>query len=114
MQNFHQITTPRWASHIAHIAKKHIHVYQLHACIQACQLQNIYTYIDSTHTTDGGDETSNHYFKSLLQIITTAKISNKFSRESPKIQTGFHLSKQSPRHLKKFQGKLEKSGDPNI
>jgi len=42
-----------------------------------------------------------------LQIITTAKISNKFSQESPyisntisrepsKIQTSFHLSKWSP------------------
>jgi len=46
-----------------------------------------------------------------LQIITTAKISNKFSRESPytsnmfsrespKFQTGFHVSKRSPRHSK--------------
>jgi len=46
-----------------------------------------------------------------LQIITTAIISNKFSREvlytsntfslkSQKIQTGFHVNKRSPRHPK--------------
>jgi len=48
-----------------------------------------------------------------LQIITTAQISNKFSqespyisdtfsRESPKFQTGLHVSKRSPRHSKEF------------
>ena len=49
--------------------------------------------------------------KSDLKIITTAKISNKFSqessyisntfsRESPKFQTGFHVGKRSARHSK--------------
>ena len=48
-----------------------------------------------------------------LQIVTIAKISNKFSQESPyisktfcresqKFQTGFHVSKRSPCHSKYF------------
>ena len=51
-----------------------------------------------------------------LKLITTAKISNKFSRESPWIsntfsrdlsefQLGFHVSKRSPRHSKEWTGK---------
>ena len=50
-----------------------------------------------------------------LKIITTAKISNEFSRESPYIsntfsrqspnlQTNFHVSKRSPRHSKDLTG----------
>ena len=50
-----------------------------------------------------------------LKIITNAKISDKFSRdstyisntfsqESPNFQTGFYVSKQSPHHLKEFTG----------
>ena len=53
-----------------------------------------------------------------LKIITTAKISNKFSlqspymantfpRKSPKFQKGLHLIKRSPRHPKEFPGKLD-------
>ena len=53
-----------------------------------------------------------------LKIITTAKISNKFSqespyisntfsRESPKFHREFHVSKQSPRHPKENPGKLD-------
>ena len=53
----------------------------------------------------------------VLQIITTAEISNKFSRESPyisntisreapKFPTNFHLSKRSPRHSKDLRGFL--------
>ena len=60
-----------------------------------------------------------------LQIIATANISNMFSmespyisntiaRESPKFQTGFHVSTLGPRHSKESPGKLHKSGDPNI
>jgi hypothetical protein len=52
-----------------------------------------------------------------LKIITTAKISNEFSRESPNIsytflrespnfQANFHVSKRSPRHSKDLTGKL--------
>jgi len=52
-----------------------------------------------------------------IQIITTAKISNKFSkespymsntfsRESPQFQINFHVSKRSPRHSKDLSGKL--------
>jgi len=52
-----------------------------------------------------------------LKLITTAKISNKFSRESPyisnkflrdspKIWTKFHLSKWSPCHSNDLSGKL--------
>jgi len=61
----------------------------------------------------------------LVKIITTAKISNMFSRESPyisntfsrefpKFQSGWHVSKRSPSHLNEFPEKLEKSGDPNM
>ena len=60
-----------------------------------------------------------------LKMITTARNSNKFSRESPyvsntfsrespKFQAGFHLSKRSPRHSKEWTGKPSKSGDPNF
>jgi len=60
-----------------------------------------------------------------LKTITNAKISNMFSRESPyksntfsrelpKFQTGFHVSKRSLRHSKDGPEKLDKSGDPNI
>jgi len=52
-----------------------------------------------------------------LEIITTAKISNKFSRkspsilnncsrESPKFQTSFHGNSWCPRHSKDLSGKL--------
>ena len=52
-----------------------------------------------------------------LQIIATAKISNKFSRESPYISntisqespnfhTSFYVCKRSPRHSKNLSGKL--------
>jgi len=52
-----------------------------------------------------------------LKIITTSKISiqfslqspyisNTFSRESPNLQTNFHVSKRSPRHSKDRSGKL--------
>jgi len=57
--------------------------------------------------------------------FTTAQNSLKFSRESPyisntfcrksqTIQTGFHVSKRSPRHSKECPSKPDKSGDPNI
>jgi len=60
-----------------------------------------------------------------LEIMTTAKISNMFSRESPyisntfsrespKFQAGFQVCKRSPCHSKKCPGKLDKSGHPNI
>ena len=58
-----------------------------------------------------------------LKIITTAKIINRFSQESPYISNtfsrespnfGFHGSKRSPRHSKEIPGKPEKSGDPNL
>jgi len=63
--------------------------------------------------------------RSHLKIITTAKIYNKFSwespyilnmssRESPKFQTGCNVSQWSPRHSKEWTGKPSKSGDPNI
>jgi len=53
----------------------------------------------------------------MLKMITAAKISNKFSRESPyisntfsrespKFQTSFQRSKRSPRHSKDLSGKL--------
>jgi len=53
----------------------------------------------------------------VLKLITTAKISNKFSRESPyisnsllresqKISTNFHVSKRSPLHSKDLTGFL--------
>ena len=53
-----------------------------------------------------------------LWIITTAKISNKFSQQFPYISntfswesrnfhTGFHVSQQSPRHSKQNPGKLD-------
>ena len=52
-----------------------------------------------------------------LQIITTAKISSKFSQESPYISnmfswessnfhSNFHVGKGSPRHSKDLSGKL--------
>jgi len=52
-----------------------------------------------------------------LKMITTAKISNKFSlkspyisntlsRESPKFETNFHMGKRSPRHSKDLKRKL--------
>jgi len=52
-----------------------------------------------------------------LEIITTAKISNKFSRgspnisikflrESPKFDNKIHGNKRSPRHSKDLSGKL--------
>jgi len=60
-----------------------------------------------------------------LKIITTAKFSNMFSRESPyisktfsrespKFQAAFYASKRSPRHSQECPGKQDKSGDPNI
>jgi len=69
-----------------------------------------------------------HYHRPVetgLEIITTAKISNKFSkespyisntfsRESPRFQTGFHLRKRGPCHSKEWTGKPSKSGDLNI
>jgi len=53
-----------------------------------------------------------------LEIISTAKISDRFSqeslyisitfsRESPKFETGVQLSKRSPRHSKENPGKLD-------
>ena len=61
----------------------------------------------------------------LVKIITTAKISNMFSRESPyisntfsrefpKFQSGWHVSKRSPGHLNKFPEKLETSGNQQM
>ena len=41
-------------------------------------------------------------------------MSNTFSWESPEFQTGFPVSKRSPRHPKECSGKLDKSGDPKI
>ena len=63
--------------------------------------------------------------RSHLKIITTAKIYNKFSwespyilnmfpRESPKFQTGFNMSQWSARYSKEWTGKPSKSGDPNF
>jgi len=60
-----------------------------------------------------------------LNTITTAKFFNMFSQESPyisntffwespKIKTGFHVSKWSPRHSNECPGKLDNSGNPNI
>jgi len=64
-----------------------------------------------------------------LQIITTAKISNEFSRESahisnmscresPKFHTNFRLSKQSPLHSKDLlyvsMKESDRSGGPNM
>ena len=61
----------------------------------------------------------------VLKIITTAKISNKFSpqspyisntlsRESSKFQANFHVSQRSPRHSKELPGFPAESRDPNI
>ena len=63
--------------------------------------------------------------RSHLKIITTAKIYNKFSwespyilnmfpRESPKFQTGFNMSQWSARYSKEWTGKPSKSGDPKF
>ena len=63
--------------------------------------------------------------RSDLKIITTVKIFNKiswespyisntFSRETPGFHTSFQLCKRSPCHSKKCPGKLDKSGHPNI
>jgi len=41
-------------------------------------------------------------------------ISNTFSRETPKLQTGFYVSTRSPHHSKECPEKPHKSGDPNI
>jgi len=60
-----------------------------------------------------------------LKLVTTAKFSNKFSRESPyiwqtfsrespKLQTGFHGSKRKSPSLKRMDGKTVQYGDPNI
>ena len=60
-----------------------------------------------------------------LEIITTAKISykfsrqstyisNMFSRESPDFHTRFHVCKRSPRHSKDPTSKIVRSRDPNI
>ena len=68
-------------------------------------------------TTDGGDR--------KLNKNTTAKISNKFSRESTDIsnmflrkssrfEIGFYVSKRSPRHSKRSIRKTDRSWDPNI
>ena len=87
---------------------KHIHAHEL-------QWHNIF-WCQSTH---GGDRISNNYDcqTNALKIITTAKICNKFSRESPyisntcsrepsKFPKPFQLSKQSPRLSKDLWGKL--------
>jgi len=41
-------------------------------------------------------------------------ISNTFTRESPQLQTGFHVSERSPRHSNQLYGEIVKSGDPSI
>ena len=41
-------------------------------------------------------------------------ISNTFTRESPRFQTGFHVSQRSPRHSNQLYGKIVKSRDPSI
>jgi len=66
-----------------------------------------------------------HMEENELKIISTAKISNIFSLESPYIsntfsresldfQISFHMSKESPCHSKERTGKPSRSGDPNI
>ena len=45
-----------------------------------------------------------HYYDECCQL--SPYISNTFSRESPKFQTDFHVSKRSPRHSKDLLGKL--------
>jgi len=67
-----------------------------------CYTHNVYIHIYVVLTTDGGDRT---------YTITTAIISNKFSRESPYMSNTFSresenfkqvftVSKRSPRHAK--------------
>jgi len=56
---------------------------------------------------DGGNQTSNNYDCQICNKVSKESpyISNTYSRESPEFQTGFHLSKRSPRHSKDWAGK---------
>jgi len=78
-----------------------------------CFITHLHMFHDSFHMFHASPQTE----EIGLQIITTAKISNEFSRESPYIsntfsgvspnfQTNFHVSKRSPRHSKDLTGKL--------
>jgi len=57
--------------------------------------------------TDGGDQTQNNYdcqnFRKVF--FDSPCITNTFSRESPKFQNGFHVSKWSPHHLNRVSRK---------
>jgi len=69
-------------------------------CIHSCMC---------VYTTDGGDRTENNYDCQNFQqvfIQVHVHIKHVFS-ESPKFQTGFQLSRQSPRHSKENPGKLD-------
>jgi len=94
------------STHVCICASHTIHVRntQTHTCTRTIHLY-------SSLSTDGGD------IILKLKTITTTKISNEFSRESPYIsntfsressnfQANFHVSKRSPRHSKDLTGKL--------
>jgi len=73
------------------------------------KISEIYLMIIIIDTTDGGDQNWNHYNCQNSNKFSQESpyISITFSRESPKFQTGFQLSKRSPRHSKENPGKLD-------
>ena len=97
----------------------HICVTQCHICvcvsdIRAC-VAHVLHMCDATYTTRAWSRHTPQTEEIGLKLITTAKISNKLSQESPyisntfsreslKFQTGFHVSTRSPHHCKRTPG----------
>jgi len=81
---------------------------------------------EKRHTTDTPRWKKTYHGQMIgLKEMMTAKISSKFSQESPYIsntlswespifQAGFDVNERSPHHSKEWTGKPFKSGDPNI
>ena len=103
-----------------HMYQGNLNTHDTPTLLSMCALVRMCTRVVCTHTS-----LFPRTEKTGLKIITTAKISNKFSQESPyisnmfprestKFQIGFHMGKRSPLHAKEWTVKPSKSRDPNM
>jgi len=96
----------RWNLHLLHVLQSPT-IYGSRTSYMGHEL-DIYSSLVSVPTTDGGDQTWNNYdCRNFKQFSRESPcLSNWFSRESPKFQTLFNMSKRIPHYSKGLSGKL--------
>jgi len=109
MQQKHGICVHTQATHMrmcqtftharAH-TRTHAHIHtNTHNCASTCAITHIHSRTKKLSHTQQDTQIGSGSNDST-RLVTAVPVSNTFSRESPKLQTHFHVSKRSPRHSK--------------